>query len=323
MRILITGIKGFVGSHFIDYLLKNQPEAEIYGTFLPVVNKSQIITDERKVNYYPCDINNKIQVGKMLMAVKPQRIFHLAAQSYVSSSWENPELTLHTNVIGQSNLLEGVRHLRHNGFNPLILIVGSSEEYGPGQDQEIPFRETSELRPQSPYAISKITQDFMGWQYFKSYGLKTVRVRAFNHTGPRRDPVFGVSGFAKKIAEIEKGIRPPQLEIRDLSAVRDFTDARDMVRAYWLALEKCRLGEVYNICSGRGFSFQELLNKLLDFSRAKDIKLVKDPQGTRPTDGGKIIGDNAKFKAATGWRPEIDFLNQTLPDMLNYWRENL
>jgi len=320
MKVLITGITGFVGNHFVDYLLAKHPEVEIHGTVLPSSNQGP----QKEIHYHTCDINEKFQVRKILMEVKPDVIYHLAAQSYVSSSWENPELTLHTNIIGQSNLLEAIRDLRGDDFDPTVVLACSSEEYGPAQsDEPVSFKENSELRPQSPYAISKIAQDFMGFQYWRSYGMKIVRLRAFNHTGPRREAVFGVSGFAKKIAEIEKGIRPPEIEIRDLSAVRDFTDVRDIVRGYFLASKKCQPGEVYNVCSGRGVSFQQILDKLLSLSTVNDIKVIKDPKGSRPTDGGKIIGDNSKFCSAVSWRPEIDFLDQTLLDMLNFWRENI
>jgi len=321
MRILITGIAGFVGQYLYKYILENHPGVEIHGTILPHPEQNQFCSVNKEVVCHDCDIDNKMQVKKIIMAVKPDIIFHLAAQSYVSSSWENPELTLHTNIIGQSNLLEAVRQLRDESFDPVILIACSSEEYGPAKDGETPFKEESKLRPQSPYAISKIGQDFMGFQYWKSYGMKIIRIRAFNHTGPGRAAVFGLSNFAKKIAEIEAGKRKPELETRDLSAIRDFTDVRDMVRAYWLAVKKCQVGEVYNVCSGKGFSFQEMLDKLLSFAKVKAIKLIKDPRGIRPTDGGKIIGDNSKFQKATGWQVEIDFLNQTLLEMLNYWRE--
>ena len=323
MKILITGIDGFVGSHLVDYILANHSQTQIHGTVLPEAEKNSYCRTEKNITCHSCNINEKFQIRKIIMEIKPDIIFHLAAQSYVSSSWENPELTLHTNIIGQSNLLEAVRGLRDNKFDPVILIACSSEEYGPARDEEVLFKEDTDLRPQSPYAISKIGQDFMGFQYFKSYGMKIIRIRAFNHTGPRRDPVFGLSGFAKKIVEIEKGKRNPELEIRDLSAVRDFTDVRDVIRAYWVAIEKCQPGEVYNICSGIGLSFEQMLDKLLSFSTVKNIKLNKDPQGTRPTDGGKIIGDNSKFKTATGWQVEIDFLEKTLLDMLNYWREEV
>lgn len=322
MKVLITGIGGFVGQYLNDYIFKNHPAAEIHGTVFSNAHIDRPIFDNHNFIGHECDINSKEKVKELISLVKPDVIFHLAAQSYVGSSWENPENTLHTNIIGQSNLFEAVRQLRDVNFDPVILIACSSEEYGPAQEIGLPpFSEESELRPKSPYAISKIAQDFMGFQYFQAYSLKIVRIRAFNHTGPGRDPVFGVSNFAKKISEIEQGVIPPELQIRDLSATRDFTDVRDVVCGYWLAVAKCQPGQVYNICSSQGITFEQILNKLLSLSTVKDITLIKDPAGKRPTDGGQIIGNNSKFRSATGWQIEINFLEQTLPDMLNFWRK--
>lgn len=321
MKVLITGIGGFVGQYLNDYISQNHPEVEIHGTVFSNAHIDRTIFADNKFISHVCDINDKEKVRELINLVRPDIVFHLAAQSYVSSSWENPENTLHTNIIGQSNLFEAVRQLRDEKFDPVILIACSSEEYGPAIEiGHPPFTEASELRPKSPYAISKIAQDFMGFQYFQAYGLKIIRIRAFNHTGPGRDPVFGVSNFAKKIADIEKGLIPSEIKTRDLGALRDFTDVRDIVRGYWLAIEKCQPGEVYNLCSSRGITFEQILNKLLALSAVKNISLIKDPEGKRPTDGGQIIGDNAKFKNTTGWQVEIDFLEQTVPDMLNFWR---
>ncbi|MBI4053993.1 MAG: GDP-mannose 4,6-dehydratase [Candidatus Doudnabacteria bacterium] len=320
-KVLITGITGFAGHHLLEYIKTNHIDAEIHGTIFsqgpPVISSE----DKKRIFFYPCDIRDKAAITSVLNATKPHKIFHLAAQSYVHSSWENPEATLYTNIIGQSNLLEGVRSQLGSSFSPKIILACSSEEYGPGRPGNQPFDENSELRPQSPYAISKVAQDFMGYQYARSYQMNIVRLRVFNHTGPRRDAVFGVSGFCKKIAQIEKSKIPSEIIIRDLSAVRDFTDVRDVVRAYWLAAEACEAGEAYNVCSGRGFAFKEILEKLLSLSSEKNIQLVPDHGGPRPTDGGSIIGDNSKFVRATGWRPGINFLETTLPDLLNYWRE--
>ncbi|MDP2933872.1 MAG: GDP-mannose 4,6-dehydratase [bacterium] len=321
MKILITGISGFVGSHFADFLLSNFSEVEIHGTVLPASERGEFARQYPRITSHPCDINVKDQIRRVLEEVKPDRIFHLAAQSYVSSSWENPELTLHTNIIGQSNLLEAVRSLKVASFDPVVVLACSSEEYGPVKEDGVVYKEDSPLHPQSPYAISKIAQDFMGYQYNKSYGLQVIRLRSFNHTGPRRDPVFGVSAFCKKIAEIENGGSQPEMIVRDLTAVRDFTDVRDIVRAYWEACDNCLPGEAYNVCSGRGISFKEILDELLVLSTVKNIRLIPDPAGPRPTDGGRIVGDNGKFCSATGWKPKIDFLKQTLPQMLDYWRK--
>ncbi len=322
MKILVTGITGFVGGHFTEYVSSVNPEVELHGAALTVALPHYLKNVKGRLRLHDCNIGDKARVQELISDILPDSIIHLAAQSYVSSSWENPEETLHTNIIGQSNLLEAVRGSLRESYNPVILIACSSEEYGL-QAPEGGFNEESPLKPHSPYALSKVAQDFMGYQYWRAYGMKIVRLRAFNHTGPRRDPVFGVSGFCKKVAEIEKGLRPPQLEIRDLSAVRDFTDVRDVVQAYWLALARCTPGEVYNVCSGSGYRFQNIISAITNLSRVQPIALVPDPKGLRPTDGGVIIGNNKKFCAATGWHPHFDFLKQTIPDILEYWRNTI
>lgn len=319
MKILVTGITGFVGGHFAEYIASAHTEIELHGTALALGLPPHLEHLKGRLMLQECNISDKARVQKLIAETLPDSIIHLAAQSYVSSSWENPEQTLHTNIIGQSNLLEAVRSTLSDAYNPTILIACSSEEYGL-HAPEGGFVEDSPLEPHSPYALSKVAQDYMGYQYWRAYGMKIIRMRAFNHTGPRRDPVFGVSGFCKKIAEIEKGLRPPQLEIRDLAAVRDFTDVRDVVQAYWIALEKCAAGEVYNVCSGRGYRFNEILTTVTSLSHLQPIALVSDPKGLRPTDGGVIVGNNNKFRLATGWQPRIDFLTQTIPDLFAYWR---
>lgn len=322
MKLLITGISGFAGSHLADFLLAYHPDTEVHGTVTPTGKKDNIASLADRLVLYPCDIDDKEQIRDVVANALPDAIVHLAAQSYVSSSWENPEFTLHTNVIGQSNLFEAVRMLRAENFDPTIVIACSSEEYG-WTDERTPLTEESPLRPQSSYALSKVAQDYMGFQYWKAYGMKVIRLRAFNHTGPRRDPVFGVSSFCKKVAEIEKGLREPMLEIRDLTAVRDFTDVRDIVCAYWIAIGKCTPGEVYNVCTGKGASFKLIIDTILNLSRVKGVALIPDPKGIRPTDGGTIVGDNSKFCRTTGWKPEMDFLTRTIPDLLNYWRSSI
>ena len=322
MKIFITGIAGFAGSHLAEYILSQKNKAEIFGTILPDTDIKNIKAFSEKIHILTCDINNKKEVERVVAKVAPDRIYHLAAQSYVHSSWEDPTSTLSTNILGQSNLFEAVRMLKDKA-DPIILIACSSEEYGFVGEANLPIKENEELHPRSPYAISKLAQDYMGYQYFISYGMKIIRMRAFNHTGPRRNPIFFVSNMAKKIVEIEKGIRPPILEIRDLSAVRDFTDVRDIVRGYVMATQNCQAGDVYNICSGNGLRLQEILDALIRLSEIKNIQFIKDTSGTRPNDGNAIVGDNNKFKKASGWKPEIDFMQQTLPDMLAWWRKNI
>lgn len=327
MKVLITGISGFAGSHLADFLVAQHPQAwpdvKLFGSVFSLRHAENIKQLEGKFVSVLCNFDEKQEVFKLIQSTKPDIIFHLAAQSYVSSSWENPEKTLHTNIIGQSNLLEAIRALRERAYDPIIVIPGSSEEYGQVDLHTNLLNEDAPLRPLSPYALSKVAQDFMGYQYWKAYGMKIIRLRVFNHTGPRRDPVFGVSGFCKKVAEIEKGVREPKLEIRDLTAVRDFTDVRDIARAYSLAAQKCVPGDVYNVCSGQGTSFRQIIDTLLAATTANDIALVPDPKGIRPTDGGVITGDRTKFTETTGWQPEIDFLMQTIPDLLEYWRERV
>jgi len=317
MKVLITGITGFVGSHLTEYLLKLE-NIEIYGI---VRWRSQVDNIEHikdKIKLYECDIRDMVSVEKTIFTIKPDKIFHLAAQSFVPTSWNAPAETLTTNVIGELNIFESVRNSK---LNPVIHIACSSEEYGMVYENEIPIKETNPLRPLSPYAVSKVAQDLLGYQYYMSYKLNIIRTRGFNHTGPRRGEVFVTSNFAKQIAEIEKNKREPVIYVGNLDAKRDFTDVRDMVRAYWLSTEKCQPGEVYNICSGKAYPIREVLDILLSYSKVK-ITVKQDPSRIRPSDVPVLVGDNTKFSSVTGWKPEIPF-EKTLKDLLNYWREKI
>jgi len=251
--------------------------------------------------------------------IRPDYIFHLASQSFVPMSWKAPADTLETNITGTVHLFEAVRK---SGCKPSIQVAGSSEEYGLVRPDEVPIRETNPLRPLSPYGVSKVATDLLGFQYFKSYGLKIVTTRAFNHTGPRRGDVFVTSNFAKQIAEMEKGVREPVISVGNLNAQRDFTDVRDVVRAYWLSLQKCKPGEAYNICSEKALKIQEVLDLLLSLSKKKNIAVRPDPTRMRPSDVEVLLGDCSKFKKATGWKPEIPF-KKTMGDLLDYWRKKL
>ncbi len=251
----------------------------------------------------------------MITKVKPDWIFHLAAQSFVPTSWNAPTESLTTNVLAQVNIFEAVRRI---GLKCRIQLACSSEEYGMVYPEETPIKETNPLRPLSPYAVSKVAQDMLGYQYWMSWKVDSVRTRGFNHEGPRRGPVFVASDFAKQIADIERGRKSPVLHVGNLEAKRDFTDVRDMVKAYVLALEKCQPGEVYNICSGSAWTIQAVLDRLLSLTKVK-IDVKQDPARLRPSDVPILLGDNSKFVGATGWRPTIPF-EQTLADMLEYWR---
>jgi len=236
----------------------------------------------------------------------------------VPSSWTAPNDTLTTNVSGQTNLFEAVRSLR---LDPVIQIACSSEQYGLVLPDEVPIKETNPLRPLSPYAVSKVAQDYFGYQYFQSYGMRIIRTRGFNHTGPRRGHVFVTSNFCSQVAAIELGLQEPVIRVGNIEAIRDFTDVRDMVRAYWLAVTKAKPGEVYNIASGSGISIRAMLDLVLSFSTV-EVRTEVDPDRLRPSDVEILIGDSSKFRADTGWEPRIPF-EQTVRDLLDYWREKL
>ncbi len=316
MKVLITGITGFAGSHLAEYVLRKG--AEVFGTIRWRSRTENIDHIKDKIKLIDCDLRDASSVVKALDESRPDYIFHLSAQSFVPTSWHAPAETLVTNIIGQVNLFEAIRELK---LNPRIQLACSSEEYGMVYENEIPIKETNSLRPLSPYGVSKVAQDLLGYQYHQSYGMHIVRTRAFNHEGARRGEVFVTSNFAKQIAEIEKGLKEPVIEVGNLEAKRDFSDVRDVVRAYWLALEKCEPGEVYNIASGKAFKIADMLNMLLKLSDV-DVKIWQDPARMRPSDVPILAGDATKFKKATGWEPEIPF-EKTLEDLLNYWRKRV
>lgn len=314
MKVLITGIAGFVGSHLAEFAL-NRKDARVFGIDRKSCNKENIKSILNKVTLHECDITNYDSVRKIVKTIKPDKIFHLAGQSFVPLSWEKPQETFAANINGQLNIFKAVIEAK---INPYIQIACSSEEYGIVAKNEIPIKETNPLRPLSPYAVSKIAQDYLGYQYHISHKLNTIRTRAFIHIGFRQNESFAASSFAKQIAMIEKGLQKPVILAGNLNAVRDFTDVRDIVRAYWLSLERCEPGEVYNICSGKGYRIKDVLDILLSLSKTK-IKVKQDPKRMRPSDIPVVIGDNTKFVKKTKWNPKIN-IEQTLCDLLNYWR---
>ena len=313
-RVLVTGVTGFAGSHLVDFLLE-QGGYDIYGIQRWRSRTENIEHFADKISLLECDLRDATSTRDTLEKVRPDWIFHLAAQSFVPTSWSAPTESLTTNVLAQLNIFEAARHM---GLKCRIQLACSSEEYGMVFPDEVPIKETNPLRPLSPYAVSKVAQDMLGYQYWMSFNVDSVRTRGFNHEGPRRGPVFVASDFAKQIADIERGKKAPVLSVGNLEAQRDFTDVRDMVRAYVLALEKCEPGEVYNICSGKAWTIQKLLDYLLGLTTAK-IEVRQDPARLRPSDVPILLGDNSKFVKATGWQPTIPF-ETTLRDMLEYWR---
>lgn len=315
-KALITGIAGFVGSHLAELLLERG--FEVYGMCRPRTKRDHIESIINKLHLEDADLLDTHSLYTMLSRIKPDYIFHLAAQSFVPTSWVSPAVTLEVNIVGSANLFEAVRQA---GIDSVIQIACSSEEYGLVHEDELPIKETNPLRPLSPYAVSKVAMDYLGYQYHQSYKVRIVRTRGFNHTGPRRGETFAESNFARQISMIEKGKQEPVIRVGNLEAKRDYTDVRDMVRAYVLAVEKCDPGDVYNIAVGKTIRIGDMLKLLLSFSTVK-VEIKEDAARMRPSDVPVLIGDNSKFVAKTGWKPEIPF-EKTMEDLLNYWRERV
>lgn len=312
MKALITGITGFMGSHLADYLLAEN--VEVFGIARTRSKLDNIKHLGDKVTLLNGDIRDGFSMKKIVADVKPDFIFHLASQSFVPESWRAPHETLYTNVIGTLNILEAVKEV---GCDTTIQVAGSSEEYGLVEVSELPIKETNLLRPVSPYGVSKVAADLLSQQYYRSYGLKVIVTRCFNTEGPRRGEAFVTSYYAKRIAEILAGKRQPVLELGNMDAERDFSDVRDVVRAFWLLVNKCKAGEVYNISSGKARKVMFVVDYLLEISKLK-VDLVPDPKLLRPSDVLRLLGDSNKFRILTGWHPTISF-EKTLKDLLDYW----
>lgn len=315
-KALITGIAGFVGSHLAELLLEKG--FEVYGLSRPRTKMDHIEGIKNKLHLEDADILDTHSLYSMISRIKPDYIFHLAAQSFVPTSWVSPAVTLEVNIVGSANIFEAVRMTK---IDPVIQIACSSEEYGLVHEDELPIKETNPLRPLSPYAVSKLAMDYMGYQYHESYGVRIIRTRGFNHTGPRRGDTFAESNFAKQVALIEKGKQEPVISVGNLDAKRDYTDVRDMVRGYLVAVEKCDPGDVYNIASGSAIRIGDMLDMLIGMSKIK-VTIKEDPARMRPSDVPVLIGDASKFMAKTGWKTEIPF-EKTMEDLLNYWRERV
>ncbi len=309
MKSLIIGGAGFVGAYLIRHL------KEDLGQEVAVTKMSQEQIEAEGVAVFDLNILEKESVAELLKKVQPDYVFHLAAQSSVSVSWKNPQLTVDVNVKGGINVLEALRELDNQ---PRVLLIGSGEEYGYILPDETPVQEENPLRPGNIYAATKACQNMLGAIYARAYSLQVMMVRAFNHIGPNQAPLFVVADFCKQVAEIEAGKREPVMRVGNLSAKRDFTDVRDVVRAYAMLIEKGQAGETYNIGSGHAIAVEEILQMILSNSGA-DIKVEVDQTKLRPVDVPMIEADTGKVREATGWEPQIA-LEQTIRETLAYWR---
>lgn len=306
MKALITGVDGFVGYYLTKHLLAQGDE--VYGTTINPDYKNEAIT------VLTMNLLDKENVEQVIEQVKPDAIYHLAGQSAVGLSWQKPDLTVSINVNGTLHLLEAVKEYC---VSSRVLIIGSSDQYGPVKQEECPIKESRMLNPVSPYGVSKMTQEQMAKLYVQSYGMNIVMVRAFNHIGPRQGKNFVVADFASRIVEIERGAEPI-IYVGNLEAYRDFTDVRDIVRGYYLLMTKGHSGEVYNIGAGNPVKIKEILEILVGLS-TKEIKVEIDQAKLRPIDVPLVQCDNTKIKSHTGWEA-VHALHQTLEDTLNYWR---
>lgn len=313
MRALITGINGFIGSYLAEYLLNKR--LEVYGAVHKMKHLENITHLKNVITLSKCDVRSPTAVKNVVRKSRPGLVFHLAAQSRPDISWGNPRETMETNVMGTVNIFESIRELE---LDPKILVACSSAEYGFIAENEEPIKEDHQLLPLSPYGVSKVAQDLLAYQYFQNFNVKTIRVRIFGATGPRKTGDV-CSDFARQIAEIEHEKRKPIVSVGNLDARRDLMDVRDTVEAFWLLMKKGRIGDVYNICSSKAYKIGDILNKFLEMSEIA-IRIEVDPKKLRPSDEPIILGDNSKIRKDCGWRPKIP-IEKTLEDTLNYWRK--
>lgn len=313
VRILITGITGFAGGHLATQLAKDK-NLTLYGV---VRNASGLLPSlQSKVTCFTGNLLSEAFVSEVLTETKPDVIYHLAGQAFVPQAWAAPWETIKLNVLPQLHLFKGLVALN---LRPRFLSVTSSKVYGEAISDSMPLKETIPLRPDHPYGLSKATQDLMAQQYYLSHQIPTIRARSFNHVGPRQNPNFVSAEFAKQIAQAEKGLRPPLVRVGNLTPARDFSDVRDVVKAYIALVERGQAGHAYNVGSGNAVVIQTILDHLISLSHIK-ITVEQDPAKMRPVDYPISYGDISKIKADTGWQPEIP-LKQSLEDILEYWRE--
>lgn len=322
MRVLVTGIDGFVGSHAAEFLL-NVPGVELHGIVMDANVSPNISHIRSSLHLHTANILDAATIQSLFLEIRPARVIHLAGQAFVPTSLQDPIGTFQANIFGGLSVLEAVRGLARTGAGPCaVLIVSTGEVYGKVQSPELlPIREEVPLAPNNPYAASKASIDLLARQYATHFGVDVTIARPFNHVGPRQSPVFVCSEFGKQFAEIANGVRPPVIRAGNLEARRDFTDVRDVVRAYWLLFERRSSDIVFNVCSGRAVQILEILSVFKEIS-GLDVEVVSAQERLRSYDVPLVVGDCERLRRATGWSPTIP-LRQTLQDVLSYWRTHL
>jgi len=312
MNVLITGIEGFVGAKLAEYII-SEKKAEVFGSAMPGAGLEALEGIQDKITLLECDITKRDQIDSAVKKSGPDFVFHFAAQSNVTQSWKIPNKTMEVNISGTMNLLDAVRE---HASGAKVMLASSREVYGKVEME--PISEGHALNPANPYGASKLAMEFLAMQYRESHGIFPVIIRSFNLTGPGRPADFVCSDWAKQLAEIELGKRKPEIETGNINTVRDFTDVRDAVRAYWLSVEKCKPAEPYNVCSGIGREMKDVLDMILSLSE-KEVRVVKKEKKIVKIDIPYAVGKNEKIGKATGWKPEIEF-KQTLADLVEYWK---
>ena len=317
-NILITGATGFVGSHMVDYILKHKDGVKIYATkrWMEDTKNVNHINDDR-FQFIDCDLLDGMSVRRAVEVSKPDKVFHFAAQSFPEVSFKIPVITLQTNVIGTTHLLESIKE---SDYNPVIVSISSSEVYGNPKEDEVPITEKNPIRAANPYSISKVGQDLMSQYYYNAYDMKIIITRMFSHEGARRGKQFALSSFAHQVVLNEKGRGDGFIRHGNLDSTRTYAHIDDAISAYWVCSESDKFGEVYNIGGDETCTVGDALDKLISMSTKKDLKKKLDQARVRPTDITLQIPDTTKFRHEFGWTPRKN-LTDVCEDLLNYWRE--
>lgn len=315
VQILITGAGGFAGQHLIRYLRDVMPDASLHGT----VYRDESNENQAELALYTLDVRDRNAMFALVETVKPDQVYHLAAQASVPASFDDPWGTFEVNVRGQINLLDAVRTYCPEAR---VMIASSAEVYGLITPEDVPIREDTPFRPGNPYAVSKVSQDVLAYQVYQTHGMNIMRARAFNHIGPGQSEAYVAAAFAAQIARIEAGLQEPVIRVGDLAAQRDFADVRDVIRAYHLILTQGVPGEAYNIASGQAVTIQYLLDRLIALTTVDHIDVQVDPVRLRPSRVPLLRGDYTALSQATGWQPSITF-EQSLADILDDFRQRI